>query len=94
MAGRADVAFSLQGRAVDYEPSCIIPCVDIFFGHPLKIMGISRQEWLDNHLSEWGDFVEEPTFHEADGAHYTTLLPENVDSFQGKLKKVLQLRNV
>ena len=94
LAGWADVAYSLQSRAIDYEPSGKVPHMDVFYCRPLAIMQITKKEWLEKHLRKWGDFVENPSYHEVDGAHYTMLLPEHVHSFQKKLKRALEARGV
>jgi thioesterase domain-containing protein len=90
----ADVAFALQSRAVDYDPSGKVTAMDVFYCRPLTILGITKQQWLDQHLRAWEEFVGDVQYHEVDGAHYTMLLPEHVGSFQRHLNKVLKKRGV
>lgn len=90
----ADVAFTLQSRAVDYDPSGKVAAMDVFYCRPLTILGITKQQWLDQHLRAWEEFVGDVQYHEVDGAHYTMLLPEHVGSFQRHLNKVLKKRGV
>jgi acyl-CoA synthetase (AMP-forming)/AMP-acid ligase II/thioesterase domain-containing protein len=89
-----DVAFSLQSRAVDYDPSGKVRRMDVFYCRPLTILEITKQQWLEQHLRAWEEFVDDVQYHEVDGAHYTMLLPEHVGSFQRHLNKVLKMRGV
>ena len=90
----ADVAYSLQSMAVDYEPSGWIRGMDVFFCHPLRIAAPNKQEWREKHLSHWQDFAGDVRWHEVDGAHYTMLAPEYVMTFQRRLKGALEARGL
>lgn len=94
LSGWADVAYSLQSSAVDYEPSGKVRTMDVFYCRPLAILSINKQQWLDDHLRQWDEFVEGPAYHEVDGSHYTMLAPEHVSSFQKRLKRTMQARSV
>ena len=90
-----NLAFGLQSMARLYEPSGHVKMMDVFYATPLKVLALSRKEWLDGHLSKWTDFVDtEPRFHEVDGAHYTMIGPDHIFSFQKKLKKALENRGL
>lgn len=86
----ADVGFTLQSQAIDYNPSGKVTAMDVFYCRPLTILGITKQQWLDQHLRAWEEFVVDVQYHEVNGAHYTMLLPENIGSFQRNLNKVLR----
>jgi hypothetical protein len=40
-----------------------------------EILKITKQQWVDQHLRAWEEFVDEVKYHEVDEAHYTMLLP-------------------
>lgn len=91
----AHLATSLQNMAVDYEPSGSVACLDCFYCVPLQALAISKQEWLDEHLSKWEDFARsEVRFHGVGGAHYTMLSPEHVVGFQETLQRALEERGL
>ncbi|KAI1089147.1 acetyl-CoA synthetase-like protein [Rostrohypoxylon terebratum] len=95
LARWADVAHGLQSMAVDYEPSGVVPSIDVFHAEPLKVAAPSREVWVTEHLSRWKDFSRsEPRFHEVGGAHYTMIGPEYVANFSQKLKAALYSRGV
>lgn len=91
----ADVATKLQGMARDYEPSGSIKCMDVFVAIPLKAVAKDRQDWVENKLSHWKDFVREDVrFHDVEGEHYTMLNPTYVAGFADRLRKVLTERGI
>ena len=90
-----NLTYSMQSKAVDYEPSGSVGAMDIFYAVPLREAAGSKQEWLDVHLRRWADFVRtEPPFHEVDGAHYTMLSQEHVKTFAKTLAKAMEARGV
>lgn len=91
----ADVAYGLQSMAVDYEPSGVVDSIDVFHAEPLKVAAASREEWVGEHLSRWGEFSRSvPRFHAVGGAHYTMLGPEYVGGFVVLLRGALMGRGV
>ena len=89
------LAHAMQNAARSYDPSGTVANIDIFYCTPLASVSKDRSHWLEEYLRPWGNFSrEEPRFHEVDGAHYTMLGPENVHSFQKKLKAVLLERGL
>ncbi|KAI1379804.1 hypothetical protein F4677DRAFT_464046 [Hypoxylon crocopeplum] len=95
LARWADVAHGLQSMAVNYEPSGLVPCIDVFHAEPLKVAAPSREAWVTEHLSRWNEFSRsEPRFHEVGGAHYTMIGPEYVASFSDKLQTALNSRGI
>ncbi|KAI9694948.1 MAG: putative NRPS-like protein biosynthetic cluster [Bathelium mastoideum] len=91
----ADLAFSLQGAAVDYEPSGIVDRMDIFYAIPLAAVAKGLQDWKDNHLSKWQEYSKTaPRFYPVEGAHYTMLGPQHILSFQKTLKAALTARGL
>lgn len=95
LARWTNVAFGLQRMAADYDPSGKVNCIDVFHAVPLRAAARSREEWLGEHLSLWADFSREPPkFHAVEGAHYTMIAPENVDSFAKTLRMALRARGV
>ncbi|KAI2601752.1 acetyl-CoA synthetase-like protein [Hypoxylon sp. NC1633] len=95
LARWADVAHGLQSMAVDYEPSGLVPSIDVFHAEPLKVAAPSREAWVTEHLGRWNDFSRsEPRFHEVGGAHYTMIGPEYVASFSDKLRAALNSRGI
>jgi len=102
-----DISHGLHVIAHDYDPSGVIGTMDVFYAIPLAAVAENKQDWMDNHLIKWKGFVKEEgemisegrvgggvRFHEAEGAHYTMLGPENVHSFQKKLRSVLKERGL
>lgn len=91
----ASVASALQNLAIDYEPTGCCSSIDVFVAIPLAGVAKNKQDWIDNKLSKWADFSwSEPRFHDVDGAHYTMMGAEHVDSFQRNLKAALAARGV
>jgi thioesterase domain-containing protein len=90
----ANLAYSLQSMAVDYEPLGSVAQMDVFYCTPL-VVAASRKQWLEEHLTKWGDFVRgDVKFHEVDGEHYTMIDKEHVFAFQKILKRVLRSRGL
>ena len=95
LAREADLSYSLQSMASDYEPSGKVAAMDIFYCDPLEVVASSKAEWLSNHMSKWKDFcVTPPRFHEVDGAHYTMLSLGHVYGFQKRFRKALAARGI
>ncbi|KAI9740209.1 MAG: putative NRPS-like protein biosynthetic cluster [Cirrosporium novae-zelandiae] len=91
----AHVAASMQGLARGYEPQGSVDTLDVFVAIPLPAVAKDKQDWIDNKLSHWKDFVRSPPrFHDVDGAHYTMLSPENIQSFQKTLKSAMLARGL
>ena len=91
----ASVASALQNLAVDYEPTGCCSSIDVFVAIPLAGVAKNKQDWIDNKLIKWRDFSwSEPRFHDVDGAHYTMMGAEHVDSFQKNLKAALAARGI
>lgn len=91
----ANIAFALQRIAKEYEPKGNVASMDVFYAIPLAAVAQSKKDWVEGPLSKWQDFVKEaPRYHEVDGAHYTMMSPENVQSFAKKLKSVLEARSL
>ncbi|MCJ1331775.1 hypothetical protein MMC10_008467 [Thelotrema lepadinum] len=91
----ASLAYAMQAMAVDYDPSGSVNSMDVFYAHPLRTAARCKEEWLEQHLSKWAEFCRtEPHFHDVEGAHYTMLSAEYVESFAGKLKQVLKARGL
>lgn len=90
-----DISHGLHVIAHDYDPSSIVSKMDVFYAIPLAAVAKDKRDWMENHLSKWDSFVsEEVRFHEVEGAHYTMLGPDNVLSFQKKLRSVLRERGI
>lgn len=95
LAKWVNVSYSLQKLGTHYEPSGHVERLDVFFCDPLRVVASSREEFRSKHLEKWQDFCRErPQYYSVQGAHYTMLSPENVQSFQSKLKQVLQSRGL
>ncbi|KAH6663533.1 hypothetical protein B0J14DRAFT_630842 [Halenospora varia] len=91
----ANLAYALQSMAVDYEPSELVADMDVFYCTPLAVVAASREQWLEEHLSQWKNFARgEVGYHEVGGEHYTMLGKEHVYSFQKMLKRVLRARGL
>ncbi|KAL5366155.1 acetyl-CoA synthetase-like protein [Aspergillus floccosus] len=91
----ANIAFSLQSMAVDYDPSGSVARMDVFYCVPLAMVATSKQHWLEEHLFKWMDFTRsEPRFHDVGGVHYTMLSPEHVFGFQKTLRGALEARGI
>ncbi|MCJ1375680.1 hypothetical protein MMC20_006917 [Loxospora ochrophaea] len=95
LANWANLTHGLQSMAIDYEPDGRVEVIDVFYAQPLSVAARSKEEWLTLHLSKWKDYCQtEPTFHEVEGAHYTTLSSEHVRGFAKKLEQVLEAREL
>jgi thioesterase domain-containing protein len=91
----ASLATAMQEAARSYDPSGSVACMDIFHAIPLKHVAKDCQDWIENKLGAWKDFVRtEPKFHKLDGAHYTMMAPENVFTCQKTLQKTLTERGL
>ncbi|GAW24173.1 hypothetical protein ANO14919_137540 [Xylariales sp. No.14919] len=90
-----DVVSGLQCIAAGYDPVGKVDSIDVFQAIPLRAVARSQEEWFQEHLSKWADFVREPPrFHAVQGAHYTMLGSEHVRSFAVTLIKALNVRGV
>ncbi|KAF2868515.1 hypothetical protein BDV95DRAFT_678929 [Massariosphaeria phaeospora] len=95
LANWADLAYAMQSMAVDYEPSGAVATMDVFHAMPLKVAARNRDDWVQNHLSRWGDFCrEEPRLHQVDGAHYTMIGADHVVGFSRTLEAALEARGL
>ena len=95
LANWADVAFGLQSMAVDYEPSGSVKTMDVFCATPLASLGLTKEQWRNERLSGWEQFVEaDLKFHDVGGAHYTMLGPDHVQGFQKTLADALDARGI
>lgn len=91
----ADLAYRMQAIAQNYDPSGMVANLDVFYAIPLSAVAKSKQQWLEEHLSKWEDFVDkEVRFHEVEGAHYTMISPLHVFTFQKTLRAALQARGL
>lgn len=102
-----DISHGLHVIAHDYDPSGHVGTMDVFFAVPLAAVAADKRDWMDNHLAKWRGFVHAEgelrdngrlgagvRFHDVEGAHYTMLGPDNVHSFQKKLRSVLKERGL
>ncbi|KAF4773662.1 AMP-dependent synthetase/ligase [Colletotrichum scovillei] len=87
-----DLASSLQYLARDYEPRGTIRSMDVFVADPLKEVAVDRDDWVQNKLSRWREFVSDVQFYDVPGEHYSMLDKINVSRFADKLKEVLKAR--
>jgi acyl-CoA synthetase (AMP-forming)/AMP-acid ligase II/thioesterase domain-containing protein len=95
LARWTSVAYALPSVALEYDPSGSVQTLDVFHAEPLKILRVSRQQWVDERLSQWRDFCQtEPRFHEVGGTHYSMLGPDHVVAFSKKLKAALKARGL
>ena len=91
----ANVALSLQKIGWEYEPSGTVSRMDIFYCQPLKDVASSREEYRNEKLNHWSDFVRDDLqYHEVGGEHYTMIGPEHLPKFQQTLKRVMAARGV
>ena len=91
----ADLAYRMQAIAQHYDPSGMVASMDVFYAIPLSAVAKSKQQWLEEHLSKWSEFVATPPrFHDVDGAHYTMISPTHVFTFQKTLRAALQERGL
>ncbi|OHE91836.1 hypothetical protein CORC01_12844 [Colletotrichum orchidophilum] len=84
----ADLASALQSLAQDYEPQGAIRSMDVFVADPLQEVAFNREDWVQDKLSRWRDFVADVRFHDVPGEHYSMLDEANVSQFAGKLKEI------
>ncbi|KAJ5631503.1 acetyl-CoA synthetase-like protein [Penicillium longicatenatum] len=92
----ASLAYGLQSMARDYDPSGSVGSMDVFYCEPLTVVASSKQQWLEDHLHRWRDFVRnsEVKYHDVAGHHYTMLSPLHVRGFQATLRKALVARGL
>ena len=91
----ADLAYRMQAIAQDYDPSGTVASMDVFYAIPLAAVARDKQQWREEHLSKWSDFVATPPkFHEVEGAHYTMISPTHVFTFQKTLRAALHARGL
>lgn len=90
----ANVAFSLQSQAIDYEPTGAVRGLDVFYCTPLTALNMSRAQWRDGPLAQWAEQSGDVRYHEVGGAHYTMLLPEYVGGFAKVFRRALKARGV
>ena len=91
----ASLALNNHVIAHDYEPSGMVPRMDVFYATPDKFYAKSREEWMENHLCKWSGYVEStPIFHEVDGNHNNMIRPVNVAAFSKTFQAVMQERGV
>ncbi|OTA98387.1 hypothetical protein M426DRAFT_326014 [Hypoxylon sp. CI-4A] len=89
------LASRMQALAMDYEPGGSVANLDVFVADPLSHVAKNREDWIQNRLAAWKDFVRsEVRFQHVEGAHYTMLNPEYVVSFAKTLRKVLRERGL
>lgn len=93
-----NIASSMQGLAVDYEPSGAVQNMDVFVAEPLRHVAKDREQWVTRMLAAWKDFVVggDVRFHHVPGGHYTMLNPKFVDvsAFAETLVKVMGERSI
>ncbi|KAI0973824.1 acetyl-CoA synthetase-like protein [Xylaria arbuscula] len=90
-----NTAYALPSVATNYEPSGDVQSMDIFHAEPLKILRVTRQQWISERLSEWRGFCRtSPRFHEVGGTHYSMLGPDHIVHFSEKLKEALKARGI
>lgn len=41
----------------DYEPSGSVANIDIFVVDPLQLVAKNREDWIENRLSKWKNYV-------------------------------------
>ncbi|KAL8829806.1 MAG: hypothetical protein Q9191_001809 [Dirinaria sp. TL-2023a] len=91
----ADLAYRMQAIAQDYDPSGMVTSMDVFYAIPLAAVAQNKQQWREQHLNKWSDFVATPPkFHEVEGAHYTMISPTHVFTFQKTLRAALHARGL
>ncbi|KAK0666049.1 acyl-coenzyme A synthetases/AMP-acid ligase [Cercophora samala] len=99
----ADVAYSLQSMAVDYEPKAgrVDGGMDVFYAVPLRAVAETKEVWLRDHLMGWREFVPlgeggggGVRFHSVEGAHYTMIGSEFVQGFAEVFARAMRERGV
>ena len=95
LATWASLAHAMQQTALDYEPTGSVASIDVFMAVPLVGIAKNKVEWYEKHLCHWENFSRtKPRYHDVDGAHYTMMNSENVNTFQKKLRSVLKERRL
>ena len=90
----ASLAHSMQYAATEYEPSGRVKSLDVFVATPLAGVARDKNQWRDEKLGAWKGFCEDVKFHDVDGAHYTMMNLDHVQSFQRTLKKAMRGRGL
>ncbi|KAK8042320.1 acetyl-CoA synthetase-like protein [Apiospora phragmitis] len=91
----ANVAYALPVIALEYEPSGCVQTLDVFHAEPLKVVGVTRQQWVIERLGRWRDFcAKEPRFYEVGGGHYTMIGSDYVVDFAQQLREAMAARGV
>lgn len=73
----------------------MVESMDVFAVQPLAVAARDMDDWIGNHLAKWQDCTAtEPSFHTVEGAHYTMLGPEHVQSFQKILEAAPDARGI
>ena len=91
----ADLAYRMQAIAQDYDPSGTVTSMNVFYAIPLAAVARDKQQWREEHLNKWINFVSTPPkFHEVEGAHYTMISPTHVFTFQKTLRAALHARGL
>ncbi|PYH94685.1 putative non-ribosomal peptide synthase-like protein [Aspergillus ellipticus CBS 707.79] len=89
------LAYGLQSMARYYDPTGCVARMDVFYCHPLAVVASGKQQWLEEHLYPWREFVREDVrYHDVKGEHYTMLAPEHIRGFQATLRKALVARGL
>ena len=88
---RADLTWNVLQTAVKpYRPAGMVSKMDVFYAAPLKLFGMTTQEWYRDYMMSWDHFVKGPIcYHQVDGAHHTIFNPEHVSAMYRKLQHVL-----
>lgn len=68
----ADVAYRMLAIARDYDPTGNVDNMDVFYATPLSAVSNDMEDWLENFVGKWRNFVRSDVrFTLIDGAHYT-----------------------
>lgn len=82
-----ELAQSLLAIGREYEPVGNVASVTVFYAIPLRG---TKEDWLNNQLTEWNMFTREPNrYIDVPGEHYTLMGPQHVATFQAILRKEL-----
>ncbi|PLB33146.1 acetyl-CoA synthetase-like protein [Aspergillus candidus] len=85
--------FRVHGEA--YEPVGNVDHLDVFVADPPGYAALNRQDWRDNKLGQWVDFVRtDAEFYECPGIHANMLNPEYAAAFVKIFKAAMKLRGV
>ena len=91
----ANVTNAFGDAAKKYVPHGSVRKVDVFYCTPLALVCMSKDNWVQDHLSLWKDFSRSPLeFHECSGHHVRMLDNTYVRSFYGKLQAVLDNKGI